>query len=99
MILTHNLQTALFKQSTLKINHVYIFHYLFKSVGGTTKYENPGENTGLGCTTPQITVDNKGIPICILLFKTPTLCWILLGGTLIQVSVLRALKKKSKRRL
>ena len=48
MILTPNLQTTLFKQSTLKINHVYIFHYLFKSVGGTTKYENPGENTAVG---------------------------------------------------
>ena len=43
MILTPNLQTTLFKQT--QINHVYIFHYLFKSVGGTTKYENPGKNT------------------------------------------------------
>ena len=31
MILTPNLQTTLFKQSTL------IFHYLFKSMGGTMK--------------------------------------------------------------
>ena len=44
MILTPNLQTTLFKQSS---KHVYIFHYLFKSMGGTTKYENPGENTEL----------------------------------------------------
>ena len=44
MILTPNLQTTLFKQSS---KHVYIFHYLFKSMGGTTKYENPGKNTEL----------------------------------------------------
>ena len=37
MILTPNLQTTLFKQSSKR--------RLFKSVGGTTKYENPGENT------------------------------------------------------
>ena len=49
MILLPNLQTTLFMNnqvnSTLKINYVYIIHYLFKSVGGTTIYENPGENT------------------------------------------------------
>ena len=42
MILLPNLQTTLFKQSS-KLN--FEDHYLFKSVGGTTKYENPGENT------------------------------------------------------
>ena len=45
MILLHNLQTTLFKQSSKLNFDVYISHYLFKSVGGTTKYENPAENT------------------------------------------------------
>ena len=42
MILLPNLQTTLFKQLNFED------HYLFKSVGGTTKYENPGENTAMG---------------------------------------------------
>ena len=45
----------------------------------------------LGCTTPQITVDYESIPmwwwhVSILLSKTPTLCWMWSGRTLIQVS-------------
>ena len=48
MILTPNLQTTLFKQSSkLNFEDKSCVHYLFKSVGGTTKYENPGENTDL----------------------------------------------------
>ena len=47
MILLPNLKTSLFKQSSkLNFEDVYNYiHYLFKSVGGTTIYENPGENT------------------------------------------------------
>ena len=45
MILTPNLQTTLFSKLNFEDKSCLYIHCLFKSVGGTTKYENPGENT------------------------------------------------------
>ena len=82
-------------------NYAFDYHFQFFKVvilqlpfqrGSTTPtYYNTTFHCSLGVTTPRITVDYYGIPmrwrhVGILLFKTPTLCWMWSSGALIEVS-------------